>query len=227
MSLRTQLETNKTAFFSLWISINTGGLMLSMVIIGSLQPVLASITSPDAAPYIGFFIIGSAIGFLQWLLLRLQFLIVWYKWIVATTIGFGLGLSGFIWAALLDRYIVPLPPGPTLQWDSLIGGLLLGLAVGCCQSLVGWSHLRHIFGWIVANVVGWSLGLFLAHLLAYFLLYELVAGSTAGYVSLIFSGGWFSVVTGIALVWLAEWCEESNGRFTADPAVAYRENMQE
>lgn len=178
---------NKTTFFLLWVAVNTSSWGVLLFLAGDRHTI-------GTVPYIGFFMMGGAMGLWQWLLLRRHFPIVWYRWIITSAIGFGVGLIGVMWTAVLDLYIVVnFPYGPLLEWDPLIGGLLLGLALGTCQSLVWRPHSRLIFGWIVANVIGWSLGLFLAAVIV-FLLHAVRVDNSV--IKPIISGGLFSLATG-------------------------------
>lgn len=211
MFSRAPFNLSKTAFLLWWLAANTGGWAIVLPLAARLYTALAGSFFSDASSYSWFFIAGAIMALAQALVLWQRFSIPWYQWLITSTFGYGIGFIGMIWAALLDRYlIIPFPAGPLLEWDPLIGGLLHGMAVGCCQSLVwGFPRWRVVLGWIVANAVGWSLGLFLADVLA-FLLPDIGPGRAwPSFLALIISGVWFSVVTGLALVWLVK---EDGGR---------------
>jgi hypothetical protein len=188
---------NKSAFFLLWIGINMGGWVAWYVF--STTPIVVNyidVQSFNVLSYIGLFIIGGGMGILQWSLLKRQFSIAWYEWTILTTIGFVLGFYTLIWAALRDFYMVYSPPGtPVLEWDPLLGGALLGLALGC-QTITWRPRLARMLIWIVVNVVGWSLGMFLPQLAA-FLLHD----SHTPWLSNLFPIIFAPVVTGITLLW--------------------------
>lgn len=183
----------KRTFFLLWIGINIAGWFVWIGV--ATVPTIASASTVLST--IALFITCGGIGVLQWLLLKQQFSIDWYEWILPTMIGLALGLYASIWAALRDFYIVFSPPGtPVLEWDTLLGGALLGLALGCCQMIAWRPRLNRMLVWIIANVVGWSFGMFLPQWVA-FLLHN---GSTP-WLSTLFPVAFAAVATGIALLW--------------------------
>ena len=138
-------------------------------------------------------------GSLQGYLLKQQFPMAWYEWTIVTSIGFALGFYWFIWAALRDFYIVFSPPGtPVLEWDPLLGGAFLGLTLGICQSIVWRPQFDRMVVWIVVNVLGWSLGMFLPHLMA-FLLHVVDNLWRSTLFPVIFA----AVATGSALLWFS------------------------
>jgi hypothetical protein len=123
-----------------------------------------------------------------------------YEWLIASTIGFTLGMVASVWTLVLDRYIVRHSPvSPMLLWDPLIGGALFGLALGICQGIVWRPRLDRIIVWIVVNVVGWSLGMFLPQLTV-FLLRDVFVISGTTFLYMIFPVAFASIGTGIALV---------------------------
>ena len=188
---------NKKSFFLVWMGINLAGWATWIIFATSLS--LAQPSNTLSA--IGFIIIGGGMGFLQWLFLRQQFPIIWYEWAIATTIGFGLGLYALVWAALRDYYIVFSSPGtPILEWDPLLGGALLGLALGCCQALIWRPRFERMFMWVLANVAGWSLGMFLPQLMV-FLLQDIVPTRSSPLFSTLFPAAFAAAVMGIVLVW--------------------------
>lgn len=224
MSSQSQSNTNQSAFLLLWIGVNAVGWTALTTMGRGLYVILEGIGFPvplDIAPYIGFFIIGSVMGLMQWLVLRLRFPIAWYAWVMASAVGFGIGLWGDAWATLLDRYIIiGSPTGPLLEWDPLIGGLLLGLALGCCQSMVWRFPLRRILAWIIASMLGWSLGMFLAEVTA-FLLHDFVTGDHL-YTYVLVPGILAGMTTGAVLHWLWGRYGEENGRFSSPEELIKR-----
>ncbi|NIT60242.1 MAG: hypothetical protein GWN00_29750 [Aliifodinibius sp.] len=197
ITLQRQSNMSKGIFFLLWIGINIVGWAAWFGF--SSMPIIvdAPIQSSKFLSYVGLFIVGGVLGVLQWLLLKREFPIAWYEWTILTIVGFGVGLYSLIWAALRDNYIVPSPPGsPILEWDPLLGGALLGLALGCCQGVVWRPRFDRVILWIVFNVMGWSLGMFLPQLIAFQLGY-----ASTPWLSTLFPVVFAAVVTGIGLVW--------------------------
>ena len=194
-SLQVQPNMKNSIFFLLWIGINVGSWAVWIVLATS--PASPFVQFPDVLSHVGLFLIGGGMAVLQWLLLKQQFSIAWYEWIIVTTIGFTLGFYGLIWAALRDFYIVFSSPGtPVLEWDPLLGGALLGLALGCCQSIVWRPRFDRIIIWIVINVLGWSLGMFLPQLAAF-----LLDDSSTSWLSTLFPVAFAAMATGIVLIW--------------------------
>lgn len=193
--LQIQPNMNKSVFFLLWIGINVGSWAAWLLLATS--PASPFAQSPDALSHVGLFMIGCGMAVLQWFLLKRYFLMAWYEWTILTTIGFTLGFYGLIWTALRDFYIVFTPPGaPVLEWDSLLGGALLGLTLGSCQSIVWRPRFDRMIVWIVVNLLGWSLGMFLPQLVAF-----LLDNSHTPWLSTLFPIVFASVVTGMGLLW--------------------------
>lgn len=198
--LQAQPAVKSYVFLLLWIDINLAvwSLWVGFATIPLAIPYIAnSIQSYDLFIYTFLFLIGGGMGLLQWLLLRQQFFVVWYEWIISSTVGFALGLHALIWAALQDLYIVFSPPNaPILEWDPLLGGALLGLTLGLCQCIAWRYRVLRMLAWIAANVVGWSLGMFLPQLTAY-----LLHSRNTSWLDLLFPAAFAAVITGLALVW--------------------------
>jgi hypothetical protein len=197
ISLQRQPNMSQPIFFLLWIAINVGGWILLTTIFQSVAPSGLS----DTLIYIAFFVIGSLMGIFQWLLLKQQFAMARYEWIIASALGFTLGTIGSVWTLLLDLYIVKTPPSsPILHWDPLIGGAILGLALGICQGIVWRPRLDRIMVWVAVNVLGWSLGMFLPQLIVIFLFDVVDLRSTTSFYT-IFQVTFAAIVTGVGLVW--------------------------
>ena len=137
------------------------------------------LTAYEVLGYLSFFIVFSGMGFLQWLLLKRSFSLAWYEWVVPTTVGVALGMYGLIWAAVQDHYIAFSPPGtPVLEWDPLLGGALLGLALGFFQGIVWWPRFNR-------------------------LLQDVVATNSAPLLETLFPVAFAAVATGTALIWFS------------------------
>lgn len=182
-------------FLLLWLGINLGVWALWVGFAASTSAMLSS----AALSYAVLFVLGSALGLGQWLLLRQRFLIIWYEWIAATAVGLGLGLIGLIWAALQDLYIIFSAPGsPILEWDPLLGGFILGLALGLCQSITWRPNLRHGVLWIVINSAGWAVGMFLPQWFVFW-----VRGQNSPLLSTLFPVAFAALATGFVLLWFS------------------------
>jgi hypothetical protein len=196
ISLKSQ-SMSKSVFFLLWIGINVGVWVLFTTVFQSIDP--SRLT--DNLIYIAFCVLGSAMGISQWLLLKQRFTMTRYEWIIASGLGFTLGMIGSVWTLLLDLYIVKTPPSsPILHWDPLIGGAIFGLALGICQGIVWRPRLDRIMVWVVVNVLGWSLGMFLPQFIVFFLFDIVDLRSTTSFYT-IFQVAFAAIVTGFGLVW--------------------------
>jgi hypothetical protein len=196
ISLKSQ-SMSKSVFFLLWIGINVG----VWVLMSALSQSIGLFRLSNTFTYIAFFVFGSAMGISQWLLLKQRFTMARYEWLIASTIGFTLGMVASVWTLVLDRYIVRHSPvSPMLLWDPLIGGALFGLALGICQGIVWRPRLDRIMVWIVVNVLGWSLGMFSPQFIVFFLFDIVDLRSTTSFYT-IFQVAFAAIVTGIALVW--------------------------
>ncbi|WP_420642932.1 hypothetical protein [Candidatus Leptofilum sp.] len=199
MPVQVQPTMGNTVFFFLWIGVNIVGWAAWI----GLATTPSIFTTSNLLTLLAFCILGGGLGGAQWALLRQRFPIIWYEWTTASLLGFGLGLYALLWAALRDRYLVFSPPGtPILEWDPLIGGALLGLALGCCQAIAWRPRQGRILVWIVVNVMAWSVGMFLPQLAA-FLLRDVLAVSNTPLLSTLFPVFFAAAGTGLVLVWFS------------------------
>lgn len=198
---------NKTERFWTWILANSAGWLIFMGLFWVVSGLLSRLGAYFPIFPVSVLLVGFALAVLQGTLLRRWLPLRWSIWLLGGTAGFAAGEYLHVWAILLDRTIVNnLPNGPLLEWDPLIGGALLGLALGIGQSLawrLGWGE-RLV--WILATAAGWAAGLFLADVAAFFLFDFapdlLRAGFGRFLLDAAITGVTFSLVTGISLVWL-------------------------
>lgn len=136
---------------------------------------------------------GFLIGLSQWAALR-SYLIDAADWILAGgtswAVGYALGL--FLINALAD---------------TILGGFAGYLLFGLIVALVQWPILRreipNLWAWILANVIGWTLGFYLSQV-SLDLFFEdpaiapVASTSVISAISGLVAGG----ITGLALVWI-------------------------
>lgn len=80
---------------------------------------------------------------------------LWLEWTVATLVGYGVGMLAILPWMVGAAYAAQ----PTL-WNGLVGGGVLGVALGVAQWLVLRRHSFQARGrWFVATIVGATLGL--------------------------------------------------------------------
>jgi hypothetical protein len=94
-------------------------------------------------PNLAFWIIGLALGILQWLILQQRVPHAW-QWILATTLGWVVG-------AIPVVFIFP-------QGFDFLAGVATGLTVGGAQWLVLRRQVHWSGWWIMMNVVAWTTG---------------------------------------------------------------------
>jgi hypothetical protein len=136
---------------------------------------------------------GSLVGFAQWLILR-GYLTHSSNWVLA---------GGASWAA---AYAIGLFIVQNLSGSSLVG-LIAYTLFGVIVAVLQWPILRreipNIWSWILANVIGWTLGFFTSQIIVRMLFspdfynQALVTAVSSGA-----SGLAAGVITGLALVWI-------------------------
>jgi hypothetical protein len=136
---------------------------------------------------------GMLVGFAQWLVLR-GYLTRSSNWILAAGAG---------WAAAyaLGLFIVQNLIGSV--WIGLLAYLLFGTIVGVMQWPILRREIPNILSWILANVIGWTLGFIISQVIigplfhpGFFNQALVTAISTA------ISGLVAGAITGLSLVWI-------------------------
>ncbi|MDX9993517.1 MAG: hypothetical protein RBS68_15855 [Anaerolineales bacterium] len=178
--------------WKLWLgwTLTTGlGLLIGFLPSGFLAQAfglgLARVLSPLLA--------GILIGMGQWLILR-NYLSDCSQWIPAAGAAWAIGYA-------VGIYIFQIFP-PGLEYG-LLGVILFGLVAGGLQWPLLRREIPQIVPWLLANVLGWSLG-FLLSLWVTNSLSAALAGSAflASLLSLTLTGFVAGAVVGLALVWI-------------------------
>jgi hypothetical protein len=136
---------------------------------------------------------GILLGLAQWLVLR-SYVTNSQDWIInlvgAWVVGYALGL---LVVNALSRTAV----------GTLIGFIVFGIIVAIFQYPVLRREIPHIGSWILANVVGWTLGAYLSQLAAgIFFQNTLPTTISAVLVSVGITGLVAGAIIGLALVWI-------------------------
>ena len=116
------------------------------------------------------FIEGSLLGYFQWRVLKEKFsklpMRVWMEWTIAVAVlGWFLGM-------LPSLFFIPANPDPSMQsggidfdnpWIFVLLSVSMGLILGAVFGLFQWFALRKYAEkaevWILANALGWGVGL--------------------------------------------------------------------
>lgn len=142
---------------------------------------------------------GFIIGLSQWMALR-SYLIDATDWILAGgtswAVGYALGL--FLINALANTVL-----------GGLVGYVLFGLIVAIVQWPVLRREIPNVWAWILANVVGWTLGFYLSQVsLDIFFNDPAIAPAASTSVISSISGLVAGAITGLALVWIVRQPEQ-------------------
>jgi hypothetical protein len=136
---------------------------------------------------------GLLVGFAQWLILR-GYLTRCSDWVLA---------GGASWAAAfaIGLFIIQNLTGSSLV--GLIAYLLFGLIVAIFQWPILRREIPNIWSWILANVIGWTLGFYVSQIIVGLLFspdfysQALVTAISSGVSGLV-----AGALTGLALVWI-------------------------
>ena len=136
---------------------------------------------------------GLLIGFAQWIVLR-DYVTNSRDWILNYAGGWVVGYWLGLW---IIQFLSKFPFG------SLIGYLLFGIIVAIFQWPVLRREIPHIWSWILANILGWTLGAFVGQLFAASL--ERSTPTTPITITLVavtITGLVAGAITALALVWI-------------------------
>lgn len=136
---------------------------------------------------------GFLIGLSQWAVLR-NYVVDTTDWILAAgtswAVGYALGL--FLINSLASTAL-----------GGLVGYILFGVIVAIMQWPILRREIPHVLPWIIANVLGWTLGFYLSQLaLNLFVNDPAIAPVVSTSVISSISGLVAGAITGIALIWI-------------------------
>lgn len=145
-----KVNRNPVALWLGWTLATALGIILGYLpmalVIGTIDMGVALVLVPIIA--------GVILGLAQWLVLR-SYVVGSQDWVlnnaVGWVVGFALGL--FIVQALAQTSL-----------SALVGFIAFGIIVALFQWPVLRREIPHLFTWIVANVIGWTLGAFISQL---------------------------------------------------------------
>lgn len=184
-----KVERNEFGLWLGWTLATTLGMLIGHLplipLVNDMDLGLARIIAPLFA--------GLLVGFAQWLVLR-GFLTRSSNWILA---------GGASWAAAyaIGLFIVQNLTGSTLI--GLFAYLLFGVIVGLMQWPLLRREIPNIWSWVLANVIGWTLGYFASQTLVGLLFNpDIYNQGLVTAVSTGVSGLVAGALTGLALVWI-------------------------
>ena len=190
----SKIRRNEFGLWAAWLLATAGGMLIGFLP-GKL---IADVFGLGIAYIVVPLLAGALIGFLQWLALR-RFIVGSMDWILTAGAGWAIGYA----AGLLVIQALGRQPAIAGFWLMLACYALFGLIIALVQWPVLRREIPHAGPWIIANVIGWTLGFSIATAV------ELAVYSQSPaepwIVNLIvqgISGLIAGAVTGLALVWI-------------------------
>lgn len=116
------------AFLFLWLMATTVGWLLGRFIF----------------PNLAFFVIGIALGVLQWFVIQHKITNSW-RWILATAIGWSLG-------SVIILFLIP-------TGMDFLAGVVVGVTTGIAQWLILRREVYWAAWWIMISIVAWTTGM--------------------------------------------------------------------
>ena len=178
--------------FSLWLSWTLAtalGMLIGYLplafLVGSLDLGIARVIVP--------IVTGVLLGTAQWLVLR-PYVSNSSDWILNHAVGWVVGFT-------LGLYVVQLLSKTPL--GMLVGFMAFGVIVALFQYPVLRREIPHLSTWIIANVIGWTLGAYLSQL-ATGVFFQNAAPTTftSVLVTVGITGLVAGAITGLALIWI-------------------------
>lgn len=148
----SKVKRNEPGLWFSWTFATALGMIIGYLplalLVGSLDLGVARIIVPIIA--------GALLGLAQWLVLR-PYVTKSYDWILNQAVGWMVGFTlGLFVVQLLSK----------TQLGILVGFVAFGLIVALFQYPVLRREIPYLGVWILANVIGWTLGAFISQLAA-------------------------------------------------------------
>jgi hypothetical protein len=185
----TKVKRNEFGLWLAWTLATALGMLIGYLslalVVGSLDLGLVRVIVP--------IITGTLLGLAQWLVLR-PYITKSYDWILNHAAGW---VAGFT----LGLFIVQLLSKTLL--GTLAGYISFGVIVALFQYPVLRREIPHLANWVLANVIGWTLGASLSRLAAgFFFQNALPTTFTSVLVSVGITGLIAGAITALALIWI-------------------------
>ncbi len=185
----TKVKRNEFGLWGAWTLATAFGMLIGYLplafLVGSLDLGVARVIVP--------IISGIFLGLAQWVVLR-PYVTRSYDWILNHAAGWVVGFTlGLLVVQLLSK----------TSLGMLIGFISFGLIVALFQYPVLRREIPHLGTWIVANVIGWTLGAFLSQLVASALFQNVLPTTfTSVLVTVGVTGLVAGAITALALIWI-------------------------
>jgi small-conductance mechanosensitive channel len=178
--------------FSLWLSWTLATALGMLAGYLSVAPFVSSLDLGIARVIVPI-VSGIFLGLAQWLVLR-PYISKSYDWILNHAVGWVVGYT-------LGLFVVQLLSKTPL--GMLIGFISFGVIVALFQYPALRREIPHLATWILANVIGWTLGAYLSLLAAgVFFQNQVPTTFTSVLVSVGITGLVAGAITGLALIWI-------------------------
>jgi hypothetical protein len=178
--------------FGLWLSWTLATALGMLAGYLSVAPFVSSLDLGIARVIVPI-VSGIFLGLAQWLVLR-PYISKSYDWILNHAVGWVVGYS-------LGLFVVQLLSKTPL--GMLIGFISFGVIVALFQYPALRREIPHLATWILANVIGWTLGAYLSLLAAgVFFQNQVPTTFTSVLVSVGITGLVAGAITGLALIWI-------------------------
>jgi hypothetical protein len=178
--------------FGLWLSWTLATALGMLAGYLSVAPFVSSLDLGIARVIVPI-VSGIFLGLAQWLVLR-PYISKSYDWILNHAVGWVVGYT-------LGLFVVQLLSKTPL--GMLIGFISFGVIVALFQYPALRREIPHLATWILANVIGWTLGAYLSLLAAgVFFQNQVPTTFTSVLVSVGITGLVAGAITGLALIWI-------------------------
>lgn len=185
----TKVKRNEFGLWLAWTLATALGMLIGYLplafVAGSLDLGLVRVIVP--------IITGTLLGLAQWLVLR-PYITQSYDWILNHAAGW---VAGFTLGLFLVQLLSKTPLG------RLAGFISFGVIVALFQYPVLRREIPHLATWILANVIGWTLGAYLSQLAgSVFFQNVLPTTFTTVLVAVGITGLVAGAITALALIWI-------------------------
>jgi hypothetical protein len=186
----------------------------------SIPPAFTALTILSAVVVFGL-CEGAVVGYAQWLVLRRRLQIERGSWVGVTSLAavaawlLGMLPNTIVKLSATIANTEPLPePGPVRMLLLSAGlGIVGGLILASCQSLILWRYSRRAPWWLLANAAAWAVGMPIIFFAAGLptattpLVYVIILGLTTFGVT----GAVVGAIHGLVLVFIVEPAEKTRG----------------